>query len=69
METFIPAEDVLIRIKYHPDITEKEKQMFKENLSAIYMTDKRKEQTFKPITKNQQRNEKVLQVQKRKTSL
>lgn len=56
-ETFIPAEDVLIRIKYHPDITQKERERFKEQLSAIYMTDKRKEQTFKPITKNQKRNE------------
>ena len=25
METFIPAEDVLARIKYHPDFTPKEK--------------------------------------------
>ena len=32
METFIPAEDVLARIKYHPDITPKEKEKFKEQL-------------------------------------
>lgn len=54
METFIPADDVLVRIKYHPDITEKEKEKFKEQIKGLYMTDKRREQTFKP--KNQKRN-------------
>jgi hypothetical protein len=55
METFIPAEDVLARIKYHPDITPKEKEKFKEQLKGLYMTDKRKEQTFKKVLTNQQR--------------
>jgi hypothetical protein len=54
MEIFILAEDVLATIKYHPDITPKEKEKFKEQLKGIYMKDKRKEQTFKPIVKNQQ---------------
>jgi hypothetical protein len=57
METFIPAEDVLVRIKYHPDITPQEKAKFQEQIKGIYMTNKRKEQTFKPIIKNQKRNE------------
>ena len=57
METFIPAEDVLARIKYHPDITPQEKAKFQEQIKGIYMTNKRKEQTFKPIIKNQKRNE------------
>jgi hypothetical protein len=57
METFIPAEDVLVRIKYHPDITPQEKAKFQEQIKGLYMTDKRKEQTFKPIIKNQKRNE------------
>jgi hypothetical protein len=56
METFIPAEDVLARIKYHPDITPKEKEKFKEQLKGIYMTDKRKEETLKKALTNQQRN-------------
>jgi hypothetical protein len=56
METFIPAEDVLARIKYHPDITPKEKEKFKEQLKGLYMTDKRKEQTLKKALTNQQRN-------------
>jgi hypothetical protein len=55
MEIFIPAEDVLATIKYHPDITPKEKEKFKEQLKGLYMNDKRKEQAFKPIVKNQQR--------------
>ena len=41
-ETFIPMEDVLIRIKYHPDITKQEKEQFKEAIKGIYMTDKGK---------------------------
>ena len=56
MEIFIPAEDVLARIKYHPDITPKEKEKFKEQLKGLYMTDKRKEQTLKKALTNQQRN-------------
>ena len=59
METFIPAEDVLVRIKYHPDITPQEKAKFQEQIKGLYMTDKRKEQTFKPIIKNQKRNERT----------
>jgi hypothetical protein len=60
METFIPAEDVLVRIKYHPDITPQEKTKFKEQIKGLYMTDKRKEQRFKPIIKNQKRNERTV---------
>ena len=57
METFIPAEDVLVRIKYHPDITPDEKAKFQEQIKGLYMTDKRKEQTFKKVITNQKRNE------------
>jgi hypothetical protein len=42
-ETYIPMEDVLISIKYHPDITEKEKQDFKKSLNLIINNDKKKE--------------------------
>lgn len=56
METYIPADDVLVRIKYHPDITPEEKAKFQEQIKGLYMTDKRKEQTFKPIIKNQKRS-------------
>jgi hypothetical protein len=56
METFIPAEDVLARIKYHPDITEKEKEKYKDQIKGLYMTDKRKEETLKKALTNQQRN-------------
>jgi hypothetical protein len=57
IETYIPMEDVLIRVKYHPDITKEEKAEFEEIVKGLYMTDKRKKKVFKPITKNQQRNE------------
>jgi hypothetical protein len=59
METFIPAEDVLVKIKYHPDITPEEKAKFQEQIKGLYMTDKRKEQTFKKTLTNQQRNKKI----------
>jgi hypothetical protein len=55
METFIPAEDVLVRIKYHPDITPQEKAKFQEQIKGLYMTDKRKEQTFKKVITNQKK--------------
>jgi len=57
IETYIPMEDVLIRVKYHLDITKEEKAQFEEQVKGIYMTDKRKKKVFKPITKNQERNE------------
>ena len=57
IETYIPMEDVLIRVKYHPDITKEEKAKFEEIVKGLYMTDKRKKKVFKPITKNQERNE------------
>jgi hypothetical protein len=57
IETCIPMEDVLIRVNYHPDITKQEKAQFEEIVKGIYMTEKRKKKVFKPITKNQKRNE------------
>lgn len=55
IETYIPMEDVLIRVKYHPDITKEEKAQFEEIVKGIYMTDKGREKMNKPIIKNQQR--------------
>ena len=57
IETYIPMEDVLIRVKYHPDITKEEKAEFEEIVKGLYMTDKKKKKVFKLITKNQKRNE------------
>ena len=57
IETYISMEDVLIRVKYHPDITKEEKAEFEEIVKGLYMTDKRKKKVFKLITKNQTRNE------------
>ncbi len=56
IENYIPMEDVLIRIKYHPDISKEEKEKFKESIKGIYMTEKGKEKINKPVIKNQQRN-------------
>ena len=57
IENYIPMKDVLIKIKYHPDITPEEKAKFQEQIKGLYMTDKRKEQTFKKVITNQKRNE------------
>lgn len=56
IENYIPFEDVMIKIKFHPDITKEDKERYKETLKGLFMTDKRKEKTFKPIIKNQERN-------------
>ena len=56
IETYIPMEDVLIRVKYHPDITKEQKAEFEEIVKCLYMSDKRKKKVFKPIIKNQERN-------------
>ena len=48
IENYIPMEDVLIRIKYHPDISKAEKEQFKEAIKGIYMTEKGKEKMNKP---------------------
>ena len=56
METFILSQDIINRIKSHPDITKEDKERYKESLKGLFMTDKRKEQTFKQVKSNQQRN-------------
>jgi hypothetical protein len=55
-ETFIPMEDVLYRIKIHPDLTKKDKKEFAYITDMLKMTDKRKEKIFKQVKSNQQRN-------------
>ena len=56
-ETFIPMQDVINRINTHPDITKEVKKEFKHITDLLYMTDRRKEKTFKPIITNQKRNQ------------
>ena len=56
-ETYIPMQDVINRINTHPDITKEVKKEFKHITDLLYMTDRRKEKIFKPIIKNQKRNQ------------
>ena len=56
IENYIPMEDVLIRIKYHPDITKQEKEQFKESIKGIYMTEKGKVKINKPKKYQNERN-------------
>lgn len=48
IENYIPMEDVLVRIKYHPDITKEEKEQFKESIKGIYITERGKVKINKP---------------------
>lgn len=50
-ETYIPIKDVLIKIKYHPDITEKDKEKFKNDLDFIVIKEQKTE-TNESITTN-----------------
>ena len=54
-ETYIPIQDVLVKIKYHPDISEQDRARFKADVSRIWMTDKTREKNKLPIKKNQDR--------------
>lgn len=56
METFILSQDVINRIKSHPDISKEDKERYKQILKGLFMTDKAKEKTFKEVKSNQQRN-------------
>jgi predicted type IV restriction endonuclease len=56
METFIPEQDILNRIKTHPDLSANDKEDFYFDLQMLYLTEKGKEKINKPIIKNQQRN-------------
>ena len=51
-------EDVLYRIKTHPDLTKKDKNEFAYITDMLKMSDKRKEKIFKQVKSNQQRNNK-----------
>ena len=55
-ETFIPFRDIEIRLKSHPDLTDKDKKEFGYITDMLKMSKKRKEKIFKPVIKNQQKN-------------
>ena len=45
-ETYIPMEDVLIKVKYHKDITEADKKEFKRHLNIIFKNGKTEPKQF-----------------------
>ena len=55
--------DALVEVEHYSinkiDITKEVKKEFKHITDLLYMTDKRKEQTFKPIITNQKRNHRI----------
>jgi hypothetical protein len=56
-ETFIPFRDIEIRLKSHSDLTDKDKKEFGYITDMLKMSNKRKEKVFKPVIKNQQKNQ------------
>jgi hypothetical protein len=49
-------QDVLNRLKTHPDLTPQDKKEFGYITDMLKMSDKKKQKIFKPIIKNQNRN-------------
>jgi hypothetical protein len=56
-ETYIPMQDILNRLKTHPDLTPQDKKEFGYITDMLKMSKKRKDKIFKPVTSNQKRNQ------------
>lgn len=51
METYIPEQDILARIKNHPDLTPKDKKEFKYLTNSLILSEKAKEKLNRPKKK------------------
>ena len=56
MERWINENEIMHRIKNHPDLTKDDKEDFYFDLQMLYLTNKGKEKLNKPVIKNQKRN-------------
>ena len=50
-------QDILNRLKTHPDLTPQDKKEFGYITDMLKMSKKRKDKIFKPVTTNQKRNQ------------
>jgi hypothetical protein len=56
MERWITEDEIMHRIKNHPDLTEDDKEDFYFDIQMLYTGKKGQEKLDKPIIKNQERN-------------
>ena len=56
MERWITEDEIMHRIRNHPDLTKDDKEDFYFDLQMLYLSNKGKEKLNKPVIKNQERN-------------
>jgi hypothetical protein len=56
MEKWITEDEIMHRIKNHPDLTKDDKENFYFDLQILNLSEKGKKRMNKPVIKNQQRN-------------
>ena len=56
MERWITEDEIMHRIKYHPDLTKDDKEDFYFDIQMLYTGKKGQEKLDKPVIKNQERN-------------
>ena len=56
MERWITEDEIMHRIKNHPDLTKDDKENFYFDLQMLNLSDKARQKLNKPVIKNQQRN-------------
>ena len=56
MERWITEDEIMHRIKNHPDLTKDDKENFYFDLQMLNLSYKAREKLKKPVLKNQERN-------------
>ena len=56
MERWITEDEIMHRIKNHPDLTKDDKEDFYFDIQMLYTGKKGQEKLNKPVIKNQERN-------------
>jgi hypothetical protein len=56
MERWITEDEIMHRIRNHPDLTKDDKKDFYFDIQMLYTSKKGQEKLDKPIIKNQERN-------------
>ena len=56
MERWITEDEIMHRIKNHPDLTKDDKEDFYFDIQMLYTGKKGQEKLDKPVIKNQERN-------------
>ena len=56
MERWVTEDEIMHRIKNHPDLTKDDKEDFYFDIQMLYIGKKGQEKLNKPVIKNQERN-------------